>query len=59
MSKYWYAVLSDEEDNDWGTGSYSLEEAKEMVKRYPEGRIAVIEEGNDPICVDIIAPEEE
>ncbi len=54
MKKYWYAVERDEEDNDWGTGSYDLDEAKEMAKEYDDGRIAVIEEGNDPICVDII-----
>lgn len=26
---YWYAVLSDNEDYDWGTGSYNLIEALE------------------------------
>ena len=53
--KLWYAVMRDREDNDWGTGSYNLEEAREMVKRYPEGYIAVIDEGDgDPICVDEI-----
>ena len=53
--KLWYAVMRDDEDNDWGTGSYNLEEAKEMVKAYPEGYIAVIDEGDgDPICVDEI-----
>lgn len=51
---YWYAVMKDNEDNDWGTGSFDLEEAREMVKAYPEGYIAVIEEGNDPICVEEI-----
>lgn len=40
--------------NDWDTGSYDLEEAKKMLKKYPEGLIAVIEEGNDPICVEEI-----
>lgn len=54
----WYAVLKDNEDNDWGTGSYDLEEAKQMVKKskqfYPDAFIAVIEEGNDPICVEEI-----
>lgn len=60
--KLWYAVMRDNEDYDWGTGSFSLEEAEEMVKNYPEGYIAVIdanydEEGNattDPICVEEI-----
>lgn len=61
-NKYWYAIEQDVEDNDWGTGSYNLEEAKEMLRQYkadwPEdwadGRIAVIEMGPDPICVDIL-----
>ena len=57
-NRYWYAVERDEEDNDWGTGSYDLEEAKEMARKYPEGQIAVIEEGNDPICVNIITQDE-
>lgn len=51
---YWYAVMQDNDDNDWGYGSYDLEKAKEMVAKYPEGYIAVIAEGADPICVDEI-----
>ena len=50
----WYAVEKDREDNDWGYGSYDLEEAKEMLKNFPNGLIAVIEEGDDPICVEEI-----
>lgn len=56
--KYWYAVMADNEDNDWGTGSYSLEEAEKMLIKYPEGYIAVIDENldengnpNNPVCV--------
>jgi len=30
----WYAVMMDREDNDWGTGSYDLEEAIAMVRKY-------------------------
>ena len=60
--KYWYAVQMNREDNDWGTGSFDLDEAKEMAKKYPEGLIAVIDGGYDengnattgPICVDEI-----
>ena len=53
--KLWYAVMRDNEDDDWGTGSYNIDEAKEMVKAYPEGYIAVIDEGNgNPICVEEI-----
>ena len=50
----WYAVEMNREDNDWGYGSYDLEEAKEMLKNFPNGLIAVIEEGDDPICVEEI-----
>lgn len=47
----WYAVVTDE-DNDWGTGSYDYQKAVEMCERYGKNAyIAVIEEGNDPICV--------
>lgn len=50
--KDWYAVQTSSDD-DWGTGSYSLEEAIEMAKQI-EGAtmIAVIEMGEDPVCVD-------
>lgn len=54
-NKMWYAVLRDREDNDWGTGSYDLEEAKQMCKDLgKEAYIAVIEEGNDPVCIEEI-----
>lgn len=52
--KYWYAVMQDNEDNDWGYGSYDLAEAQGMVAKYPEGYIAVIDESGDPICVEEI-----
>ncbi len=55
MKNIWYAVLKDKDDNDWGTGSYDLEEAKHMAKEWGnEVYIAVIEEGNDPICIEVI-----
>ena len=53
-NNYWYAVMMDNDDTDWGTGSYSLDEAKEMVKNYPDGYIAVIDEAGDPICIEEI-----
>ena len=55
-NKYWYAVMRDADDKDWGTGSYNYEEAVEMAQQYiPDGGyIAVIKEGNDPICVEEI-----
>ena len=56
---YWYAVLTDNEDTDWGTGSYDLAEAEAMVadyKRmgYADAYIAVIDESGDPVCVEEI-----
>lgn len=30
--KYWYAILRDEEDNDWGTGTFSRAESLVMLK---------------------------
>lgn len=56
-NKIWYAVMKDMDDDDWGYGSFNLQEAMEMVKKYPEGYIAVIDDGRDPICVGEIWPE--
>lgn len=63
---YWYAVLSDSEDNDWGTGSFDHDEAVRMLAKFPDGMIAIIdgnydEDGNpntDPICIKEIFYEE-
>lgn len=52
--RYWYAVQKDENDSDWGTGSYNYDEAVTMAKQEGCSIIAVIEEGNDPICVEVI-----
>lgn len=52
--KYWYAVMLDAEDTDWGYGSHDLREAYEMLRPYPRGYIAKIEEGDDPVCVEEI-----
>lgn len=58
MKNIWYAVLKDREDNDWGSGSYDYDKAVQMVISnrdiYPDAYIAVIEEGNDPICIATI-----
>ena len=58
--KKWYAVLRDADDNDWGTGSYDFETAKKMLldAGYDDGRIAVIEMGNDPVCVEVFTMDE-
>lgn len=47
----WYAVMESDEDNDWGTGSYDLDEATEMLT--PAGYIAVIDVRSD-YCMDEI-----
>ena len=51
---YWFAIQMDREDTDWGTGSYDLDEA--MAKAADNGAryIAVIDETDDPICIDMI-----
>ena len=57
-NRYWYAVMKDIDDDDWGYGSFDLSEAEEMVCKFPEGYIAVIDQGEDgnadPICVEEI-----
>lgn len=55
----WYAVMRDRDDQDWGYGSHDLEEAKEMARKMgPDAYIAVINEGNDAVCVDEIDQDE-
>ena len=58
--KPWYAVLRENDDNDWGTGSYDFDEALTMAREWrndgwPEAYIAVIDEsGPEPFCLDEI-----
>lgn len=54
--KYWYAVMRDGEDQDWGYGSHDYDEAVSMVQKYiPDGGyIAVIDDDGDPVCVEEI-----
>jgi hypothetical protein len=33
----WYAVVTDNEDNDYGTGSFILSKAKAMARKYRDG----------------------
>ncbi|MBR0341548.1 MAG: hypothetical protein IJH64_04785 [Oscillospiraceae bacterium] len=56
MTKTWYAAMRDHDDNDWGTGSYNLDDAKEMARNMGEDAyIAVIDmSGNEPMCIDEI-----
>ena len=51
----WYAVLMDRYDEDWGTGSHDYAEAVRMGQKMNADEIAVIEEGKDPCCVDVIS----
>lgn len=61
--KKWYAVLRDNEDTDWGTGSTRLREAAKMVRKMrragdEEAYIAVIDitsdDMNAQVCIDEI-----
>jgi len=47
----WYAVMRDNDDADWGYGSYDFEEAKQMLDDIEGEYIAVIE---DDVCVEEI-----
>lgn len=59
VDRIWYAVLQDSQDSDWGTGSYDLEEAKKKCLACGgDAYIAVISEGNDPICIEEIRQED-
>ena len=55
----WYAVEIDEDDNDWGTGSFDYTEAVAMARRMDAKYIAVIRLGDDPICERVIDLTEE
>ena len=61
--KKWYAVMRDNEDTDWGTGSTRLREAAKMVRKMrregdEEAHIAVIDitsaDMNAQVCIDEI-----
>ena len=52
MNKLWYAFQIDAEDTDWGTGTFDEAEARRWLDENPAGRIAVIDDGPDPICID-------
>lgn len=47
----WYAAMRDNDDTDWGYGSYDFEEAKQMLDDIEGEYIAVIE---DDVCVEEI-----
>jgi hypothetical protein len=61
--KKWYAVMRDNEDTDWGTGSFNKREAAKMVRKMrregdEEAFIAVIDitsdDMNAQVCIDEI-----
>lgn len=57
--KIWYAVMKDRDDTDWGYGSIDLEEAKQMtIDCGSEAYIAVIDDGEDPLCIGEIEQED-
>ncbi len=58
--KLWYAVMRNRDDNDWGYGSHDLDKAKKMALNLgdPEAYIAVIDDGDDPVCIDEIHMDE-
>ena len=49
----WYAVLMDEEDNDWGTGSHDKGTARDIAIWMGAKYVATIADGRDPICVEV------
>lgn len=61
--KKWYAVMKDNEDNDWGYGSFNKRKAAKMVRDMrrngeTEAYIAVIDvtsdDMNTQICIEEI-----
>lgn len=66
--KMWYAIQIGADDNDWGYGFETLEEAKAKAEEFAQDeeermiRIAVIDQGEDgnadPICVEEIVIKE-
>lgn len=55
--KKWYAVMQDNDIYpDWGTGSHDLAQALAMAQALPGGYVAVIDDGPDPVCIDVIRP---
>ena len=57
--KLWYAIMQDNDDQDWGIGSHDKTEAIERVlgmrNEYHDAYIAVIDEsGNEPMCIEEI-----
>ena len=62
MSEKWYAVMNGKDDDDWGLGFTDRDEAEEMVYKnldiYPDGYIAIISQGESPVCIGTIEVED-
>lgn len=56
----WYAVLRDREDNDYGYGSFDLDEAERMCRdmESDEAYIAVVDADDGDFCLDEIRQED-
>ena len=48
----WYAVVYDNEDNDHGTGSFDLAEAKALARRYRDGAFGTAYPDAHVVAVD-------
>lgn len=48
----WYAVVYDSEDNDYGTGSFSLSEAKAQARAYRDGAFGEVYPEAHVVAVD-------
>lgn len=48
---FWFAVMDDTEDYDWGYGSDDLDTAIDMLRRRGRGLICVIDDGDDPVAL--------
>ena len=58
-TKIWYAITDlQNEDNDWGYGSYDYDTAVEMLKEIGHGEISVIALNEDPESKSIITLED-
>lgn len=57
-NKIWYAVMRDNDDNDWGTGSFDKDIAIDLalsyrVQGHEDAYIAVIDD-EGKVCIDEI-----
>lgn len=55
----WYAVLQDDEDDDYGYGSFDLEEAKAMAERMGDEAYIVLTYVNDDAWLKTIRRDED